>query len=74
MSELHELVSRWPLIPVESAIQLLDYAYPDERVHEYAVRCLRYAYPEYVVRCLRYAYHEYAVRCLRYAYHEYAVR
>eukprot|EP00092_Neocalanus_flemingeri_P011672 GFUD01012577.1.p1 GENE.GFUD01012577.1~~GFUD01012577.1.p1 ORF type:complete len:1133 (+),score=268.09 GFUD01012577.1:126-3524(+) len=38
--ELHALLTRWPIIPMENALQLLDYAYPDERVHEYAVKCL----------------------------------
>ena len=37
---LHALLRRWPLIPFKYALQLLDYAYPDERVHEFAVKCL----------------------------------
>ena len=38
--ELHSLLTKWPIIPMENALQLLDYAYPDERVHEYVVKCL----------------------------------
>ena len=37
----HRLLLKWPAIPVEYAIQLLDYDCPDERVHEFAVHCLR---------------------------------
>lgn len=53
MKELHRLLLAWPEIPLEKALQLLDYACnnmehiltlffvdPDERIHEYAVRCL----------------------------------
>ena len=40
MRRLHALLRRWPLIPFKYALQLLDYAYPDERVHEFAVKCL----------------------------------
>jgi len=40
VAQLHQLLASWPEIPLEKALHLLDYAYPDERVHEYAVRCL----------------------------------
>ena len=55
MRGLHHLLTSWPEIPLEKALQLLDYACkssstpmtpwrcctdPDERVHEFAVRCL----------------------------------
>ena len=35
--ELNALLSRWPVLPVERALQLLDYAYPDEHVRKFAV-------------------------------------
>ena len=38
---LHELLEAWPLVPVDYALQLLHYEYPDDNVHAYAVRCLR---------------------------------
>ena len=41
VSELHCLLKRWPLLRVEGALQLLDYAYPDQKVRRYAVNCLR---------------------------------
>ena len=34
------MVRSWPVIPLQYALQLLDHKYPDERVHEYAVKCL----------------------------------
>ena len=55
VAQLHQLLASWPEIPLEKALHLLDYACechhdhlpmnalytdPDERVHEYAVRCL----------------------------------
>ena len=36
----------WPVIPLQYALQLVDHKYPDERVHEYAVKCLREAIKE----------------------------
>lgn len=39
--QLSQLLDRWPTLPVEKALQLLDYAYPDENVRKFAVRCLR---------------------------------
>lgn len=41
VAELHNLISRWPLLSSDDALLLLDYAYPDEHVRNYAVRCLR---------------------------------
>lgn len=38
---LHALLERWPVLPAERALQLLDYAYPDEFVRRFAVKCLR---------------------------------
>ena len=38
---LHSLLERWPVLPAERALQLLDYAYPDEYVRRFAVKCLR---------------------------------
>ena len=39
--ELHTLLSHWPILRVEQALQLLDYAYPDRKVRSFAVDCLR---------------------------------
>lgn len=36
--ELHSLLSRWPVLSAERALQLLDYAYPDQHVRRFAVR------------------------------------
>ena len=41
VKELHSILRRWPLLPVERALQLLDYAYPDRVVRKFAVTCLR---------------------------------
>lgn len=43
VAEIHRLLEFWPLLPAENALQLFDYAYPDEYVRKYAVKCLRQA-------------------------------
>jgi phosphatidylinositol-4,5-bisphosphate 3-kinase len=43
VAELHYLLERWPLLSPEDALQLLDYAYPDEAVRSFAVKSLRVA-------------------------------
>ena len=43
--ELHTLLARWPILRVEQALQLLDYAYPDRKVRSFAVDCLRQVWP-----------------------------
>lgn len=40
VKDLHNLLRAWPIIELQYALQLLDHKYPDERVHEYAVKCL----------------------------------
>ena len=40
VQNLHRMLRKWPLIPFQFALQLLDYSYPDERVHEFAIKCL----------------------------------
>lgn len=40
VSQIHELLLVWPLLPPLSALQLLDSKYMDVRVREYAVKCL----------------------------------
>ena len=37
VQELHRLLDSWPLIPLESALQLLDYAYPGTDTHQYCL-------------------------------------
>ncbi|GBP26146.1 Phosphatidylinositol 4,5-bisphosphate 3-kinase catalytic subunit delta isoform [Eumeta japonica] len=34
------MLDTWPLLPVESALELLDYAYADSTVRSFAVKCL----------------------------------
>ena len=43
VSELHRLLETWPLLSPENALQLVDYAYPDEYVRRFAVQCLKQA-------------------------------
>lgn len=33
-------MQQWPKLPVEKALELLDYAYADQNVRSFAVRCL----------------------------------
>ncbi|XP_053691450.1 phosphatidylinositol 4,5-bisphosphate 3-kinase catalytic subunit beta isoform [Sabethes cyaneus] len=41
IAEITSLLQEWPLLPVERALELLDYAYADQYVRRYAVKCLR---------------------------------
>ncbi|XP_036147909.1 phosphatidylinositol 4,5-bisphosphate 3-kinase catalytic subunit beta isoform [Monomorium pharaonis] len=41
VAEATALVQQWPKLPVEKALELLDYAYADQNVRNFAVRCLR---------------------------------
>ncbi|XP_063236433.1 phosphatidylinositol 4,5-bisphosphate 3-kinase catalytic subunit delta isoform isoform X2 [Bacillus rossius redtenbacheri] len=38
--EVTYLLQKWPKLPVEKALELLDYAYADQEVRSFAVRCL----------------------------------
>lgn len=38
--EMTALLEKWQLLRVEKALELLDYAYADEAVRSYAVKCL----------------------------------
>lgn len=38
--EMVYMLQTWPLLPVEKSLELLDYAYADEEVRKYAVKCL----------------------------------
>ncbi|XP_015605201.1 phosphatidylinositol 4,5-bisphosphate 3-kinase catalytic subunit delta isoform [Cephus cinctus] len=40
VAEATSLVLQWPKLPVEKALELLDYAYADQNVRSFAVRCL----------------------------------
>lgn len=40
VSEAMALLSKWPHLPPEKALELLDYAYADQAVRCYAVKCL----------------------------------
>lgn len=40
MSEAVALLRNWPILPVEKALELLDYAYADQEVRSFAVQCL----------------------------------
>lgn len=41
VSEVTALLRRWPKLPVEKALELLDYAYADQAVRSFAVQCLK---------------------------------
>ncbi|XP_015119435.1 phosphatidylinositol 4,5-bisphosphate 3-kinase catalytic subunit delta isoform [Diachasma alloeum] len=41
VAEATALVHQWPKLPVERALELLDYAYADGTVRSFAVRCLK---------------------------------
>ncbi|CAG2056381.1 unnamed protein product, partial [Timema podura] len=41
VSEVTALLQKWPKLPVEKALELLDYAYADQFVRSFAVRCLQ---------------------------------
>ncbi|XP_034936238.1 phosphatidylinositol 4,5-bisphosphate 3-kinase catalytic subunit delta isoform-like [Chelonus insularis] len=41
VAEATALVQQWPKLPVERALELLDYAYADQTVRSFAVRCLK---------------------------------
>ena len=41
VAEATALVQEWPNLPVERALELLDYAYADQSVRSFAVQCLR---------------------------------
>uniref|UniRef100_A0A1B6CVF3 phosphatidylinositol 3-kinase n=1 Tax=Clastoptera arizonana TaxID=38151 RepID=A0A1B6CVF3_9HEMI len=40
VSEITSMLRRWPKLPKEKALELLDYAYADNTVRSFAVRCL----------------------------------
>ncbi|XP_026288763.1 phosphatidylinositol 4,5-bisphosphate 3-kinase catalytic subunit delta isoform [Frankliniella occidentalis] len=40
-AEAITLLQHWPTLPVEKALELLDYAYADQSVRTFAVKCLR---------------------------------
>lgn len=39
-TRLYELLTRWGPIQPETALELLDFKYPDREIREFAVRCL----------------------------------
>ncbi|CAH0555330.1 unnamed protein product [Brassicogethes aeneus] len=39
--EVSSLLQKWPLLPVEKSLELLDYAYADPEVRSFAVKCLK---------------------------------
>jgi len=41
VAEATSLVSRWPLLGPQQALELLDYAYADQVVRSFAVKCLQ---------------------------------
>ncbi|XP_055620470.1 phosphatidylinositol 4,5-bisphosphate 3-kinase catalytic subunit beta isoform [Toxorhynchites rutilus septentrionalis] len=41
VAEITSLLQEWPVLPLERALELLDYAYADQYVRRYAVKCLR---------------------------------
>lgn len=43
VEELHRILKQWPKLSPERALELLDFAYPDRSVREFAVNCLNQA-------------------------------
>lgn len=41
VAEATSLVSKWPLLGPQQALELLDYAYADQVVRSFAVKCLQ---------------------------------
>lgn len=41
VAEMWNLLKHWPTVSVERSLELLDYAYPDPAVRNFAIRCLR---------------------------------
>ncbi|PSN34153.1 hypothetical protein C0J52_10044 [Blattella germanica] len=41
VSEVTMLLQHWPKLPIEKALELLDYAYADQAVRSFAVQCLK---------------------------------
>lgn len=41
VAEIWNLLKHWPTVSVERSLELLDYAYPDPAVRNFAIRCLR---------------------------------
>jgi phosphatidylinositol-4,5-bisphosphate 3-kinase len=41
VAEVTALLQQWPKLPVEKALELLDYAYADQTVRHFAVQCLK---------------------------------
>ena len=44
------MIESWPLLSPENALQLFDYAYPDENVRKFAVKCLKKATDD-IINC-----------------------
>ena len=40
VAEMSSLLKKWPLVSIERSLELLDYAYPDHSVRNFAIRCL----------------------------------
>ncbi|KAL7715911.1 phosphatidylinositol 3-kinase [Entamoeba marina] len=40
VSELHKLLEDWPLLEPQTAIEMLDFKFPDQRVRDFALKCL----------------------------------
>ena len=40
VAEMHYMLSQWPPVKVETAMELLDYLYPDQVLRRFAVQCL----------------------------------
>lgn len=41
VSDIVTLLRKWPRLPVEKSLELLDYAYADQEVRSFAVQCLK---------------------------------
>ncbi|ELP91241.1 phosphatidylinositol 3-kinase, putative [Entamoeba invadens IP1] len=40
VAELHRLIADWPLLDPQTAIEMLDFKFPDQKVRDFALKCL----------------------------------
>ncbi|XP_066146001.1 phosphatidylinositol 4,5-bisphosphate 3-kinase catalytic subunit delta isoform isoform X1 [Euwallacea fornicatus] len=67
VSQVIELLSQWPKLPVEKSLELLDYAYADQEVRKFAVKCLKDVSDEdlllYLLQLVQAIKHELYLEC-----------
>ncbi|KAL1502865.1 hypothetical protein ABEB36_007943 [Hypothenemus hampei] len=67
VSQIMELLCHWPKLPVEKSLELLDYAYADQEVRGFAVKCLKDVSDEdlllYLLQLVQAIKHELYLEC-----------